>query len=116
LLPGVGEGITGPPIIGPVNCPSGGSGPKVGVLPNNGFAYLFNPDGDSCYGQENGKDRALQADFGASASKYDTPVLAAVGSPAFAQLTPGASPSFVSPAAGAIRAVDLGINEYQGGQ
>jgi hypothetical protein len=116
LLPVVGEGITGPPIIGPVSCPSGGEGPKVGVIPNNGFAYVLNPDGNSCYGQEGGRDITLQANFGASAQKYDTPILAAVGSPAFGALLPGVGPSFLSPAAGAIRAVDLGANEYQGGQ
>jgi hypothetical protein len=116
LLPIVGEGITGPPVIGPVSCPSGGAGPKVGVIPNNGFAYILNPDGNSCYGQDSGKDVALQANFGASATKYDTPVLAAVGSPAFGQLLPALGPSFLSPATGAIRALDLAANEYQGGQ
>jgi hypothetical protein len=117
LLPDVGEGVTGPPIIGPVNCQAnGGSGPKVGVIPNNGFAYVFNPDGSSCYGNDGSGDRALQVNFGGSATKYDTPLLAAVGSPVFGSLTPGASPSFLAPATGAIRAVDLGINEYQGGQ
>jgi subtilase family protein len=116
LLPDVGEGITAPPIIAPVSCPSGGLGPKVGVIPNNGFAYVLNPDGKSCYGQDGGKDRTMQTNFGASAEKYDTPILAAVGSPAFGGLLPGGSPSFLSPAAGAIRALDLAANEYQGGQ
>ncbi len=117
LLPVVGEGITAPPIIGPVACEGGAVGPKVGVIPNNGFAYVFNPNGQSCYGRDGeGRDTTLQTNFGATAQKYDTPVLAAVGSPAFGALVPGASPSFLSPAAGVIRAVDLGINEYQGGQ
>lgn len=118
LLPDVGEGITAPPIIGPVDCPSGGSGPKVGVIPNNGFAYIFNPNGQSCYGRDaNDKDFTMQTNFAATPGvKYDTPVLAAVGSPAFGSLVPGASPSLLAPATGAIRAVDLGINEYQGGQ
>jgi len=116
LLPMVGEGITGPPVIGPVSCPSGGTGPKVGVIPNNGFAYILNPDGDSCYGQDGGKDVALTANFGASATKYDTPVLAAVGSPVFGRLLPALGPSFLAPATGAIRALDLAANEYQGGQ
>ncbi len=115
LLPVVGEGVTAPPIIGPVNCPSGGAGPKVGITPAAGFAYVLNPDGDSCYGQDGGKDRTLQANFGANATKYDTPTLAAVGSPAFGDLGAG-SPAFVAPATGAIRALDLAANEYQGGQ
>jgi hypothetical protein len=116
LLPDIGEGVTAPPIIGPVSCPSGGAGPKVGAVPNNGFGYVLNPDGTSCYGQESGKDRVLQGDFGASATKYDTPALVAAGSPAFGALVPGASPSVVAPTAGVIRALDLGLNEYQGGQ
>jgi Ca2+-binding RTX toxin-like protein len=115
LLPVVGEGVTGSPVIGPVSCPSGGDGPKVGAIPAAGFAYVLNPDGDSCYGQDGGRDVVLQANFGASATKYDTPVLAAVGHPAFGNLA-GPSPSLISPAAGAIRALDLGVNEYQGGQ
>jgi hypothetical protein len=39
-----------------------------------------------------------------------------VGHPAFGDLTPGGSPEFLTPAAGVIRALDLAINEYQGGQ
>ncbi len=45
LLPVVGEGITGPPVIGPVDCPSGGSGNKVGAISAAGPGYIFNPDG-----------------------------------------------------------------------
>jgi Subtilase family/FG-GAP-like repeat len=115
LLPVVGEGITGNPVIAPLNCPSGGSGPKVGTIPDGGPGYIFNPDGKSCYGQTGGKDNVLQATFTAGTEKYDTPAIPAVGNPAFGNLG-GASPSFVSPAAGAIRALDLGVNEYQGGQ
>src|SRR5205814_469232 len=54
LLPVVGEGVTGSPIVGDVNCPNGGSGPKVGALADAGPGYLFNPDGSSCYDQSNG--------------------------------------------------------------
>jgi hypothetical protein len=116
LLPIVGEGITGSPVIGPVSCPSGGAGPKVGAIPGAGFAYVLNPGGSSCYGRENGRDRVLQANFGLTAGvKYDTPTLAAVGHPAFGDLGLS-SPAFLAPAAGAIRALDLAVNEYQGGQ
>ena len=116
LLPIVGEGVTGSPVIGPVTCAHGGAGPKVGTIPGAGFGYIFAPDGVSCYDRENGKDRALSANFTGAPGKYDTPVLAAVGHPAFGSLLPGVSPTFLAPAAGAIRAVDLGANEYQGGQ
>jgi hypothetical protein len=120
LLPVVGEGVTGNPVIGEVNCAvNGGSGPKVGALSAAGPAYLFNPDGSSCYGQGlNGQgqmqDNAMGTDFTASPQKFDTPSIPAVGHPAFGQFAGGTS--FMVPAAGAIRALDLGVNEYQGGQ
>ena len=39
--------------MGDVDC-GGGAGPKVGVMANNGLAYVFDTDGQSCYGQTNG--------------------------------------------------------------
>jgi hypothetical protein len=114
VLPVVGEGITGAPVIAPVNCPNGGAGPAVGTLGNAGPAYVLNAQGQSCYGRQDGKDVALQTDFSASGQKYDTPAIPAVGHPAFADF--GGTLSFLAPAAGLIRALDLGANEYQGGQ
>src|SRR5204863_160275 len=35
LLPVVGEGVTGYPVVGGASCPSGGSGPKIGAMPYN---------------------------------------------------------------------------------
>jgi hypothetical protein len=125
LLPVVGEGVTGSPVLGQVSCPNGGSGLKVGVIPGAGAGYVFNSDGSSCYGQEpdqNGdqRDRALASDgagFSANGPKYDSPVVPAVGHPAFARMDPtGQSVSFLAPAAGLIRATDLVFPEYQGGQ
>jgi FG-GAP repeat protein len=119
LLPVVGEGMTGSPVIGTVNCPSGGDGPKVGAISAAGPAYLFNPNGSSCYGQSpdsqgRQQDNAMQTDFAASSQKYDTPAIPAVGHPAMGQFAGGTS--FIVPAAGVIRALDLAVNEYQGGQ
>ena len=73
LLPVVGEGVTGSPAIGPVNCPSGGQGAKVTVMPAAGFSYLLNPNGQSCYGRDaNGKDRVLNSVIpGGNPQKYD---------------------------------------------
>ncbi|MFL5886664.1 MAG: S8 family serine peptidase, partial [Thermoleophilaceae bacterium] len=116
LLPVVGEGVTGNPVIGPVSCPNGGDGQKVGVMPDAGPAYLFNPDGSSCYGDSGGKDNPLQTDFAVAAGKYDTPSFPAVGNPAFGDLGPAGNPSFVAPVAGILRALDVAVNEYQGGQ
>jgi Subtilase family len=115
LLPVVGEGVTGSPAIGPANCQTGGSGAKVGAEANAGPAYIFNPDGSSCFGQTSGQNNAMQTDFAAGVEKYDTPAIPAVGHPTFGDLG-GTSPSFLTPAAGILRALDLAVNEYQGGQ
>ncbi|MEA2439713.1 MAG: hypothetical protein QOH76_1137, partial [Thermoleophilaceae bacterium] len=127
LLPVVGEGVTGSPVIGSVTCPNsdGSESNKVGVIPGAGPGYVFNSDGSSCYGQEpdqNGdqRDRTLASDgagFSSQGPKYDSPVVPAVGHPVFARLDPtGQSVSFLAPAAGLIRATDLVFPEYQGGQ
>ena len=120
LLPDVGEGINGSPVVAGLSCPSGGSGPKIGVVPDAGPAYIFNPDGSSCYGTDptNGHDNALATDFSASATsaKYDTPAIPAVGYPSFGTFDDGATTAMFAPAAGLLRALDVVVNEYQGGQ
>ena len=63
MLPVVGEGITGSPVIGPatMDCgANGGKGPKVGVIPDAGIGYVFNRDGTTCQGKDsNGRDNGL---------------------------------------------------------
>jgi hypothetical protein len=114
LLPVVGEGITGSPVIGPIDCPSGGAGRKIGVIPGAGVGYILNPNGASCYGKSDGKDVALATDVATGNGKYDTPTFATVGHPALGRFAGGVS--FVAPATGLIRALDLTVPEYQGGQ
>jgi hypothetical protein len=109
LLPVVGEGITGYPVIGNVSCGSGG-GPKVGAMSNNGLAYVFNPNGQSCYGRTGGADIPLQTD--GYATQPDHPLVPAVGSPAFANLD-GTGLSLIAPAAGLNRALDVAFPDYQ---
>jgi hypothetical protein len=120
LLPVVGEGVTGSPAIGPVNCPSGGSGSKITVMPAAGFSYVLNPNGKSCYGKDaNGADRVLNSLLpGGNPQKYDVATISAVGHPAFANLGGGSGPglSVLAPATGLFRSLDVGLNEYQGGQ
>jgi hypothetical protein len=120
LLPDVGEGVDGSPVVANLSCPGGGGGPKIGVIPAAGPGYIFNPDGSSCYGKDptNGHDNALATDFSASATsaKYDTPAIPAVGYPSFGTFDNGATTTMFAPAAGLLRALDLVINEYQGGQ
>jgi hypothetical protein len=116
ILPVVGEGITGAPAIGEVDCPSGG-GPTdvaVGASPDAGPGYVLNEDGDSCYGKETGKDIALQSDLAANPRKLDLPAIPAFGHPAFGEF--GGGTSFLAPATGLIRALDIAVKEYQGGQ
>ncbi len=115
LLPDVGEGINGSPVVAPLRCPSGGGGMKIAVTPDAGPAYVLNADGSSCYGQTAGADNTLASDFAASAGKYDTPTYAALGYPAFGTLD-GHSTSLIAPVTGLFRALDVGVNEYQGGQ
>jgi subtilase family protein len=109
LLPVVGEGITGYPVIGNVSCGSGG-GPKVGAMSNNGLAYVFSPNGQSCYGRTGGADIPLQTD--GYATQPDHPLVPAVGSPAFANLD-GTGLSLIAPAAGLGRALDVAFPDYQ---
>ncbi|TML02163.1 MAG: VCBS repeat-containing protein [Actinobacteria bacterium] len=116
LLPDVGEGITGSPVLAKLTCPSGGTGVKVGVIPDAGPGYLFNADGTSCHGQSGGHDNALSTDVSAGVGQVDHPVFPAVGLPAFGDLG-GLQPSFVAPVAGLLRALDLVVPDYQvGGQ
>ena len=116
LLPDVGEGINGSPVVAPLTCPSGGKGLKIGVTPDAGPAYLLNPDGSSCYGKDqNGQDNTLETDISQGNGQYDHPAFAAVGYPAFGSFN-GKTIDFFAPEAGLLRALDVAVNEYQGGQ
>ena len=116
LLPDVGEGINGSPVVAPLTCPNGGTGEKIGVSPDAGPAYILNPNGTSCYGKDqNGHDNPLETDWSGGNGQYDHPGFAAVGYPAFGSFD-GSTIDFFSPEAGLLRALDLVVNEYQGGQ
>jgi hypothetical protein len=116
LLPDVGEGINGSPVVAPITCPSGGEGMKVGVTPDAGPGYLLNADGSSCYGSAGGKYNTLQTDFAAGNGKTDTPAFPAVGEPAVGTLD-GTTINMFAPAAGLVRALDVVAPDYQkGGQ
>ncbi|MFL5821976.1 MAG: hypothetical protein ACJ764_00885 [Solirubrobacteraceae bacterium] len=116
LLPDVGEGINGSPVVAPVTCPNGGTGEKIGLAPDAGPAYIFNPDGTSCYGKDGaGHDNPLETDYSNGTGQYDHPGFAAVGLPAFGSFD-GHTIDFFTPEAGLLRALDLVVNEYQGGQ
>jgi hypothetical protein len=117
LLPDVGEGINGSPVVAPLTCPDGGTGMKIGVSPDAGPAYILNPDGSSCYGSVNGQDNTLAIDVASgSGQKVDQPAVPAVGSPAFGTLD-GSAISMFNPGAGLIRSLSIAVNgEHKGGQ
>jgi len=117
-LPIVGEGIAGPPVIGPVSCPSGGAGSKVGTATAAGPAYVINGDGSSCYGASGGLADALASDFADTATATDSPMIPALGNPAFGAAGGAAAeqPAFIAGAIGLFKALDLQLVDYQSGQ
>ncbi|HEU4979227.1 MAG TPA: FG-GAP-like repeat-containing protein [Solirubrobacteraceae bacterium] len=117
LLPVVGEGVTGSPVMAPLTCPSGGTGMKIAEIPDGGPAMVLNPDGTSCLGTDpsNGKPIAMQSDIpDGNPDRTDVLALPAVGQPAFGDFAGGTS--LIAPTTGLLRALDLTVNEYQGGQ
>jgi hypothetical protein len=114
LLPDVGEGINGSPVVAPVLCKEGGEGLKIGVTPDAGPGYVLNPDGSSCYGSTEGKYNTLTTEFGAAKGKTDTPSFPAVGEPAFGTLD-GTTVDMFAPNAGLLRALDVVAPDYQKG-
>jgi hypothetical protein len=116
LLPEVGEGIDGSPVVAPLDCPEGGEGMKIGVTPDAGPGYVLNANGSSCYGSTGGAYNALETDIAAGAGKVDTPSFPTVGEPAFGTLD-GLTTDLFNPTAGLIRALDVIAPDYQkGGQ
>ncbi len=117
LLPDVGEGINGSPVVAPLDCPFGGSGLKIGVTPDGGPGYILNPDGSSCYGTDpsSGKYNTLETDAKSGIGQYDHPTFAAVGYPTFGSFN-GKKIDFFTPETGLLRALDVALNDYQGGQ
>ena len=86
LLPDVGEGITGSPVLAKLTCASGGAGVKVGVIPDAGPGYVFNADGSSCYGQiRRPRQRARDRRLGRR-RQIDHPVSRPSAYPAFGDL------------------------------
>jgi Subtilase family len=117
LLPDVGEGINGSPVVAPVDCPDGGYGMKIGVSPDAGPAYLLNGNGSSCYGSSNGQYNTLSTNAAGVANdgqKDDTPAFAAVGYPSFGTLD-DKTISMFDQGAGLIRALDVAVNGEQKG-
>ena len=117
----VGEGITGSPVIGPVNCPirrqrAEGRRDLRRRARHTSSTRTAPRATASRPTPGRPQDNALQTDFAVGTGKFDTPTIPAVGHPAFGDLIAGRHRRFLAPAAGVIRALDLAVNEYQGGQ
>ena len=106
-------------MIGPVDCPSGGRRQqgrhrdrrRPRLRPQRRRHLLLR-------GRRRGKANALSTDFGGAAHATDTPLIPAVGNPAFgAAGGAGADdPAFIMGAIGLFRALDLQVVDYQSGQ
>jgi hypothetical protein len=115
-LPVVGEGVTGSPVIAELTCPSGGDGPKIGTVAHAGPTFVVNPDASSCYGEEGGRPVPLQSEGRSGAEQTDAPVINGFGHPAFGDMGGAGGRTLFTPALGAVRALDIALPEYQGGQ
>lgn len=111
VLPLVGEGVSGYPVIGELPCQGSATAPRVGVVPAAGLPYLLDASGKSCLGQVGGRDVPLKT-YGAGVD--DQPFLAAFGHPAIGELAGRAA--LLAPVAGLKRALDVVLPEYQAGQ
>src|SRR5207244_971751 len=112
LLPVVGDGPDGAPVLANVN---GGNDLEVGILGTAGPAYILNSAGDSIYGKDpSGNDRTLLIDApGAGANSADTPAVPAVGGGIFADLHGTGQLSFAAPTAGLGKLLDVVLPEDQ---
>ncbi len=112
LLPVVGDGPDGAPVIGNVN---GGNDLEIGLFGTTGPGYILNSSGDSIYGQDSsGHDRTLLMDApGAGANSGDTPAIPAVGGAILADLHGTGQLSFAAPTAGLGKLLDVVLPEDQ---
>jgi hypothetical protein len=112
LLPVVGNGPDGAPVIGNVN---GGADLEVGIFATTGPGYVLNSNGDSIYGQDaQGRDRTLLVDApGGGANSADTPAIPAVGGAILVDLHGTGQLSFAAPTAGLGKLLDVVLPEDQ---
>ena len=117
LLPVVGEGVTGSPAIGAGDLRERRQRPEGRRRGQRRARHTSStPTARRATARRGGHNNAMQTDFAAG-----TDEVRHAGDPGRRATRPsatsgGASPSFLTPAAGVLRALDLGVNEYQGGQ
>ena len=112
LLPIVGSGPDGSPVLGDVN---GGGDLEIGIFGTAGPAYILNAAGDSIYGKDSqGRDLTLLVDApGAGSNSLDVPALPAVGGGIFADPDGNGQLNYVAPTAGLGKLLDLVLPEDQ---
>jgi hypothetical protein len=111
LLPVVGEGPDGSPVLGNVD---GGDELETGIFGTAGPAYIFKPNGESMYGRDDERDVALRLDgMGASSNSVDKPAsIPALGGAIFSRLG-SEDLSLAVPAAGIGKLLDVVLPEDQ---
>ncbi|MBI3118737.1 MAG: VCBS repeat-containing protein, partial [Candidatus Hydrogenedentes bacterium] len=112
LLPVVGEGPNGAPVMADVD---GNGTPEVGIFGVLGPAYVLKGDGTSIYGRDDeGRDRTLlMQPFGPGANSVDTPSIPALGGGIFSQFQGEGIFSFACGAAGLGKFLDVILNDDQ---
>ena len=114
LLPVVGDGPTGSPVLAPVT----GDAKRLdtGIDGTAGPAYILDPHGVSIYGRDaQGRDRTLSTSgMGAQTNSVDKPTsIPGVGGGIFTRLQSGQPPAYAIPAVGVGKLLDLVLPEDQ---
>lgn len=112
LLPVVGNGPNGAPVLGDVN---GGGDLEVGIFSTAGPAYIFNRSGASIYGKDPlGQDRTLvMAGSGPGTNSPDTPSIPGLGGAIFTRLGPDKVLNLAVPGVGLGKLLDVLLPEDQ---
>lgn len=111
LLPVVGNGPDGSPVLGNVN---GGSDLEIGIFGTTGPAYILGPNGSSIYGKDaQGRDLTLSMEaVGSDTNSPDAPTIPAVAGGIFTAFS-GKGLSFAVPATGIGKLLDVVLPEDQ---
>jgi hypothetical protein len=115
VLPTVGSGIDTAPALISFTCPVNNQpGLKVGLSANNGPSYVFQSDGNSCFGKgADGHDRALGGTLTVGGDTTDPVGASAFGLTAFGDLNGNGDIVLVTPTTGLIKAVDVILADHQ---
>lgn len=113
LLPVVGNGPDGSPILGDVD--TANEGLEVGIFGTAGPGYILKRDGVSLYGKDaDGRDRVLLTNaHGAGNNSPDTPTIPALGGAIFTEIQGADKLAFAAPAAALGKLLDVVLPDDQ---